>query len=590
MSDYISINVQETEPAQSIHHSARTKTVTYLVANPNTVTNFRHDLKSLNNNQNDINHVSDYFKARELEIKQDYRENNNRSIQKNTKLYQEAVISFGRERFEQNNQANILKATEDFCLEFEQKYNVKILMSSLHLDEGHKDENGTIKHNYHTHLLIENYSFDTHKTGMRKVDFRTLQTELAQSFEHLGFERGDPEKKAQRLEHREYRAMKEQETKREIELVDTKAQLAKLESEYKTARQELKDSGIAKQADYQELKKQYEEQRVQIETKNKEISIIQHELEKSNTQLKNHQNNMLFDKVLYDRILETLKKEHKYTYKTLSRDFELSANYLTDICSRVEDKEFQKILGEALQLPQKECEEYLATTRLNLLQTKEEKSFLKSIFTKKTDDLKEQVEELREVVVKLSSENKELRAKVPTDTPPAPEVEKILEDWKKKSFSWDLKKDYKEVRDELKATGVARQQDYSTAKNIYLEKQENEIATKNNICDSYRERVSRLEEKLKAQPTQSPTLTPEKPIEREKTIRMEELKPLERVIGAFASVGELGELVEKLIEKITNLTKTTENQKLELKELKEENEDLKEELKEYKDNEIEFER
>ena len=200
MSDYISINVQETEPAQSIHHSARTKTVTYLVANPNTVTNFRHDLKSLNNNQNDINHVSDYFKARELEIKQDYRENNNRSIQKNTKLYQEAVISFGRERFEQNNQANILKATEDFCLEFEQKYNVKILMSSLHLDEGHKDENGTIKHNYHTHLLIENYSFDTHKTGMRKVDFRTLQTELAQSFEHLGFERGDPEKKAQRLE------------------------------------------------------------------------------------------------------------------------------------------------------------------------------------------------------------------------------------------------------------------------------------------------------------------------------------------------------------------------------------------------------
>lgn len=587
MSDYISINVQETEPAQSIHHSARTKTVTYLVANPHTITNYRHDLTSLNTNPNEIENIKDYFNARKDEISQDYKQHIKQTMKSNTKLYQEAVISFGRERFEQNNQADILKATEDFCLEFEQKYNVKILMTSLHLDEGHKDENGTIQHNYHTHLLIENYSFDTHKTGMRKVDFRTLQTELAQSFEHLGFERGDPEKKAQRLEHREYRAMKEQETKREIELVDTKTQLAKLEVEYKQARQELKDSGIAKQADYQELKRKYEEQRVQIETKNKEISIIQHELEKSNTQLKNHQNNMLFDKVLYDRILETLKKEHKYTYKTLSRDFELSANYLTDICSRVEDKEFQKILGEALQLPQKECEEYLATTRLNLLQTKEEKSFLKSIFTKKTDDLKEQVEELREVVVKLSSENKELRAKVPTDTPPAPEVEKILEDWKKKSFSWDLKKDYQEVRDELKATGVARQQDYSTAKNIYLEKQENEIATKNNICESYRERIDRLEEKLKAQIIQSPTPTNKKPIEHEETISMEELKPLERVIGAFASVGEL---VERLIEKITNLTKTTENLKLELKELHEENEDLKEELKEYKDNEIEFER
>lgn len=260
MSDYISINVQEIEPAQSVHHSARTKTVTYLVANPNTVTNYRHDLASLNENTNNIDNVADYFKERELEIKQDYKQHIKQSMKANTKLYQEAVISFGRERFEQNNQSDILKATEDFCLEFEKKYNVKILMSSLHLDEGHKDENGTIQHNYHTHLLIENYSFDTHKTGMRKVDFRTLQTELAQSFEHLGFVRGDPEKKAVRLEHREYRAMKEQESALQKEIESLKSELASVEQvkeQYKLERQNLKDSGTAKQSDYQELKKQY---------------------------------------------------------------------------------------------------------------------------------------------------------------------------------------------------------------------------------------------------------------------------------------------------------------------------------------------
>jgi hypothetical protein len=130
--------VQEIEPAQSVHHSARTKTVTYLVANPNTITNYRHDLASLNENPNEIDDVADYFKERELEIKQDYKQHIKQSMKTNTKLYQEAVISFGRERFEQNNQADILKATEDFCLEFEQKYNVKILMSSLHLERGTK--------------------------------------------------------------------------------------------------------------------------------------------------------------------------------------------------------------------------------------------------------------------------------------------------------------------------------------------------------------------------------------------------------------------------------------------------------------------
>jgi chromosome segregation ATPase len=97
---------------------------------------------------------------------------------------------------------------------------------------------------------------------MRKVDFRTLQTELAQSFEHLGFVRGDPEKKAVRLEHREYRAMKEQKSALQKEIDTLKSELASVKQvreQYKQERQHLKDSGTAKQSDYQELKKQYTE-------------------------------------------------------------------------------------------------------------------------------------------------------------------------------------------------------------------------------------------------------------------------------------------------------------------------------------------
>jgi hypothetical protein len=228
MNDYVSINLQEIEPAQSIHHSLRTKPVKNLITGPNTVTNFRHDLTPLNDDYEYIDNIGEIFKDRKNQINNDYKiNNNNRNIPKNTKLYQEAVIIFGREKFEQNNQSDILQATEDFCRKFEQKYGCKILMTSLHLDEGHKDGNGKNKHNYHTHILIENYNPDTHKTCLQKLDYRKLQTELAKSFEHLGFVRGDPEKKAVRLEHREYRAMKERET---LLMKELKTQTTKSES------------------------------------------------------------------------------------------------------------------------------------------------------------------------------------------------------------------------------------------------------------------------------------------------------------------------------------------------------------------------
>lgn len=317
MSNYISINIQTAiSPSQSVHHSNRSSYISYLVSEPNTITKYRHELSSANIDKSDLNRVGQYFELRSTDIADDYKKHNQRSMQKNTKLYQEAVISFGRECFEQNNQDDILKATEDFCNDFEQKYKVRVLMSSLHLDEGHKDSDGKIQHNYHTHLLIENYSFDTHKTGMRKVDYRKLQTELAERFEHLGFIRGDPERKAQRLEHREYREMMEQkrqlekeiyldhyeplyqdheklsknydnlktqiqplvnqafelakEQNQEIKTYDDvtrliKERLEKMEQDYKNSRQELKDSKVAKQRDYQELKQEYDKARETLE-------------------------------------------------------------------------------------------------------------------------------------------------------------------------------------------------------------------------------------------------------------------------------------------------------------------------------------
>lgn len=210
MSDYISINIQECQPTQTIHHSNRSTYISYLITEPNTITKYRHELEYLSEGNLQDEQIKQFFELRTTEIKQDYKDHIKQTMKANTKLYQEAVVSFGREAFERNNLDDIQQSLDIFCNKFEEKYKVKILMSSLHLDEGHKDTQGKIQHNYHAHILIENYSFETHKTGMRKVDYRKLQTELAESFEDLGFKRGDPEKKAQRLEHKQYREAIEQ--------------------------------------------------------------------------------------------------------------------------------------------------------------------------------------------------------------------------------------------------------------------------------------------------------------------------------------------------------------------------------------------
>lgn len=212
MSNYISINIQQvTSPATTIcHNKLDRENIPYLLTSPHTVSKYRYDLENVENYSK--KDVYDYFKLRQVEINQDYKNHsNNRNLKKDTKLYQEGVISFGREQFEQCTQSEILEYITKFCNDFEKTYGANVIMSSLHLDEGHKDEEEKLLHNYHAHILIENYSFETHKTCLQKLDYRKLQTQLAENFKPLGFVRGEENSKAVRLEHKEYRAQKEKE-------------------------------------------------------------------------------------------------------------------------------------------------------------------------------------------------------------------------------------------------------------------------------------------------------------------------------------------------------------------------------------------
>ena len=276
---------------------------------------FRHDLKSINSDKSSIDKIGDYFELRKAEINQDYKEhNNNRNIKKGTKLYQEGVITFGRNQFDKTSPSDITTAAHKFCDSFEKKHGCKILMASLHMDEGHKDNTDSDKHNYHIHVLIENYSFNTHKTCLQKLSYSELQTDLAKDFEHLGFQRGKDYKKLQEqenkqaalegrepvkvkpvhLRHKEYREMKERErllqqeqsqemsAKNQViqnfrqKLEDTELELSNLDTLYKQTREELKATKEAKQTDYQELKKLVDTQKLEI-ARHMELTRLEHE-------------------------------------------------------------------------------------------------------------------------------------------------------------------------------------------------------------------------------------------------------------------------------------------------------------------------
>jgi chromosome segregation ATPase len=201
MSNLISINIETLKSlSQSFSHNFRFQEPSYLIKNENKNVNIVYDknlieLKPIRENFNN------YQKDLEDKIKEDYFKHNKQKMQAKTILFKEALISFGRDAFEKNDINDINKTLNKFVEQFEKKYNVKVLSHSIHLDEGHINENGEKKHNYHAHFQIQNYDFNTHKTGMRKVDYKKLQTELSDCFKSLGFERGKNYSALQKIEN-----------------------------------------------------------------------------------------------------------------------------------------------------------------------------------------------------------------------------------------------------------------------------------------------------------------------------------------------------------------------------------------------------
>lgn len=202
-----------------------------LKTEPNTVTLYRHGLEQVD--KSNSREVFGYFKDLEESIKADYQQHShrNRKWQDKNELFYEGIIAFGREQFEQvNDPQKVMDYCVSFCDILEEKTGAKIHMISLHLDEGHLDDEGVLQHNYHAHFLLVNYNEKIHKSALRNAkmlvdeykteiktytnkagetkqktvktkeptgnkvealyDFKQIQNDLGKHFAELGFERG----------------------------------------------------------------------------------------------------------------------------------------------------------------------------------------------------------------------------------------------------------------------------------------------------------------------------------------------------------------------------------------------------------------
>jgi hypothetical protein len=137
--------------------------------------------------------------------------------------YLEGVLAFSNDKFQKAFKEDPLvfeTALTESLDRISKEFGFTGLGWSLHVDEGYKQEDGSIILNPHAHLSFFNYDFENRISTFKKLkkkDFSRMQDICGEVFKELGFERGIS-KKITNKKHLEKADFVAQKTKENIKL------------------------------------------------------------------------------------------------------------------------------------------------------------------------------------------------------------------------------------------------------------------------------------------------------------------------------------------------------------------------------------
>jgi hypothetical protein len=142
----------------------------------------------------------------------------------------------------------IMKGLAEYALKIEENFGFTPIGFDLHLDEGTKADDGTIKRNVHAHVMFYNYDFNKELSPLRNLmakginsksgktrelnpNFEKMQDLVASSFDQLGFVRGNS-RGIDNLKHKtKSEFVKNDLARKQIELVSKDNDLTRIQIE-----------------------------------------------------------------------------------------------------------------------------------------------------------------------------------------------------------------------------------------------------------------------------------------------------------------------------------------------------------------------
>jgi len=289
MSRKASIHIKQGHIAEFFHNTREKSTKNSIFTTKNNYVN--------NNAKNAI-----LLYKKELSIRKElYTKRTGQKLQKKAITLFSSIINLDK----QHTQKDLEKVVELL----EKKLDTKVVQYALHKDEGHLDGDEK-KINYHGHIMflgLDSKGVSVRKKLDRKM-LRDLQTEVAKI---LGMERGDPKRKAKRLDTYDYKNYKKRE---EESIKRLKEENNRLKAENKRLKEEnnrLKEE-LAKMQDLKILNNELRAELKQIGAKRADYA----QLEQLNKELKAEikAKTLTIDELLkkladYEKI--NIHKEHK---------------------------------------------------------------------------------------------------------------------------------------------------------------------------------------------------------------------------------------------------------------------------------------